>query len=447
MSASPPPGTSRRGFLSRAALASGALVLPTGLFTLVGGSGCASTSRRTDHYFIFYLMVGGWDLMFTTDPVNNKEGFYRPYDDDDIVMAGDLRLGPAMKALLPFQHKMGILKGIYVDALNHPQARFRMVTGKFKPPGNHVTAPSVQTLIAQARGAAYQLPNLSSDQLRPATFRGDVSDLRLEPVRVSSIEQLQALTNIKGDVAKSRREIEETLRAKDALTAKRWQTSSSSDLAERFGAFADLERDLSQSDYRKRVAASSTVVEEANRALGKTVDRTQRQVKLAVEAVHQDLAPVITVGTGEFDSHSRGEYASHPAACMKGIASVADIAHGLDAISTGDGRTLLDLTTIIVTSEFSRTPSRNELGGKHHWPTNSMLFIGKGVRRNPSGQPNVFGVVDDNLVAQAVNPHNGSTKKGVDLLDMSHGLATVLALGGIDPGPLLGQEPIVALLA
>ena len=204
--------TTRRGFLSRTALSAGALVLPSGLFTLMAG-GCSSSARRTDHYFIFYLMVGGWDLMFTTEPGSVKEGFYRPFDDDDIVMAGDLPLGPAMKALLPFQDRLGILKGIHVDALNHPQARFRMVTGKFKPPGNHVAAPSVQTLIAQARGGGYELPNLSSDQLRPATFRGDVSDLRLEPVRVSSIDQLKALTNLRGDISKSRKDIEEVLKS------------------------------------------------------------------------------------------------------------------------------------------------------------------------------------------------------------------------------------------
>ena len=45
-----------------------------------------------------------------------------------------------------------------------------------------------------------------------------------------------------------------------------------------------------------------------------------------------------------------------------------------------------------------------------------------------------------------INARNGSTKRGVDVLDMSHGLATVLALGGLDPGPLLGQDPIVVLL-
>lgn len=439
---------SRRSFLSRTALTAGALALPSGSLLTLGG--CSSSSRRTDHYFVFYLMVGGWDLMFTTDPVARKDGFYIPYDDDDLVMAGDLRLGPAMKPLLPFSQKLGILKGIYVDALNHPQARFRMVTGRFKPPGNRVSSPSVQTLIAQhaqsRNGGAYELPNLSSDALRPATFRGDVDDLRLEPVRVSSVDQLKGLTTLKGDVAKHRKDIEEALREKDALATKRWTTASSSDLAQRFETFANLERDLAQSDYRERVRASTSVVDDARGAIGAAGDRQSRQVKLAIEAIKQDLAPIVTVGSGEFDAHSRGEYASHPQAIQRGISAVADIAHGLDAVDAGGGRTLLDMTTIVVTSEFSRTPSRNELGGKHHWPTNSMLLLGKGVRRNKNGQPRVFGAVDENLVAQAINPRNGSTKKGADVLDMSHGLATVLALAGIDPGPVLGQDPIVDLL-
>lgn len=433
----------RRRFLSRTALSAGALVLPSGLLTLMGG-GCSDAGRRTDHYFIFYLMVGGWDLMLTTDPVARKDGFYIPYDDDDVVTAGDLRLGPSMKALLPYQDRLGILKGIYVDALNHPQARFRMVTGKFKPPGNHIASPSVQTLIAQHKGAAYELPNLSSDALRPATFRGDVPDLRLEPVRVSSVDQLRGLTSLKGDLSSSRRDIEAALRAKDALTTQRLSTGS--ELPARFEAFANLERELAASNYRERVKASTSVVDDAKASVGGGGDRVSKQVKLAVEAVKQDLAPVVTVGSGEFDSHSRGEYASHAAAVTRGINAVADIADGLDSVSIGGGRTLLDMTTIVVTSEFSRTPSKNELGGKHHWPTNSMLLLGKGVARTQSGQPRVVGVVDENLVAVPVNPRNGSTKRGADLLDMSHGLATVLAMAGIDPGSAMGQEPVLDLL-
>jgi hypothetical protein len=438
--------STRRGFLSRAALAGGALALSSGLYSLVGG-GCASSTsvkRRTDHYFVFYFMVGGWDLMFLTDPVARKEGFWIPYDDDDVVSAGGVRMGPAMKPLLPYAHRMALLKGIYCDSLNHPQSRFRMVTGHFKPPGD-VVAPSVQTLIAQKLGQAYELPNLSGDQLRPATFRGDVPDLRLEPVRVSSIDQLQGLTRIKGDVSKYRRDVEEALRKKDALTAQQWKTSSSSDLAPSFAAFADLQRNLAQSDYKQRVDGAASLVEGAQQAIG--ANRVGAQVRLAVEAVAQDLAPVVTVGTGEFDSHTKSEYASHPEAVMRGIKAVADIVKGLDGHKLDDGRSLLDMTTVVVTSEFSRTPSKNELGGKHHWPTNSMIFLGKGLKPGRNGAPRVFGAVDENLVALPINPQNGSLRRGADHLDMSHGLATVLATAGIDPAVAIGQDPIPDLLA
>lgn len=442
-------GMHRRGFLHRAALAGGALVLPSGLLTLSGGglTGCtdASSKRRTDHYVVFYLMVGGWDLMLTTDPVERKAGFFVPYDDDDIQRWGDVRVGPAMAPLHPFVDRLTLLRGVYVDALNHPQARFRMVTGQFKPPGNYVAAPSVQTLIAQARSSDYHLPNLSSDALRPAVFRGEVEDERLEPVRVSSIGQLRGLSTIKGNVSKYRREIEEALQARDALTTKHWETDqSSSTLPAEFEKFASLERSTAASRFPERLSRAQTTSRGAD---GKRPTRVDKQVDLAVEAIRQDLAPVITVGTGEFDSHTRYEYGRHPEAVARGIRGVADIARGLQETVLDDGRNLLDLTTIVVTSEFSRTPSRNELGGKHHWPTNSFLLLGKGLRRGPKGEPRVFGSVDESLVAEAINPRNGSRRQGADLVDMSHGLATVLALAGLDPAKAIQQEPILPLLA
>ena len=434
----------RRGFLSRAALAGGALVLPSGLLTTVGG-GCAPTSlqRRTDHYFVFYFMIGGWDLMLSTDAVRPKDGLWIPYEEDEVVTVGDHRFGPAMQPLVPFMDKMGILKGIYVDALNHPQARFRMVTGRFKPPGNNVPTPSVQTLIAQVKGAGYELPNLSSDQLRPASFRGDIPDQRLEPVRVSSIDQLRGLVGLKGDVARYRKEVEEALRKKDALTTREW---GDGELARAFEGYADLSRDLSQSDYRQRVKNASSVVEGATQAMAPKADVAGRQIRLAVEAVRQDLAPCITIGSGEFDAHIKTEYAGHPTAVKNGFKNVAAICQGLQDTVLDDGTTLLDRTTVVVGSEFSRTPSKNELGGKHHWPTNSWLFIGKGVRRAGPGMPFVFGQTDDSLRAVPVNPQTGSTKRGTEDLEMTHGLATILAMAGIDPVPHVRQEPIGPLL-
>ena len=426
----------RRSFLTNAALAGGALVLPSGaLVASLSTLGCSPPiKRRTDHYFVFYFMVGGWDLMLATDPVKHQEGFLVPYDDEDIIDHGAHRFGPAMKPLLAHTEQMAVLRGIYVDALNHPQARFRMATGRFKPPGNLVTTPSVQTLLARELGLSYELPNLSSDALRPATFRGDEPNRLLEPVRIASIDQLKGMVTVRGDIADYSDEIAKAIARKDQLTRKGYEGI---DLATDFGEFADLARALAGSDYRDRVNAMKS---------SRTDNRWAKQAEMAVEAIRLDVAPVITIGSGEFDSHTRGEYMSHANAVTRGFRTVADIVAGLKRTTDDDGRSMFEKTTIVVTSEFSRTPSRNELGGKHHWSTNAMVLLGKGIRRSKNG-PTVFGEVDEGLYHVPVNPRNGSTRNGAEDIDMAHGLATVLATAGLNPAALIGQDPIPDLLA
>jgi hypothetical protein len=429
--------TTRRGFLTRAALAGGALVLPGGgLLTSVG---CApgEMARRTNHYFIFYFMMGGWDLVLHTDPVPAQgDTVWIPYDKNDVIEVGAHKLGPTFKPLVPFVDKMAILRGIYVDALNHPQARIRMCTGRFKPPGPRPTVNSIQAIIAEKVGAEYEIPNLSSDTLRPSTFRGDGADERLEPLRVASVEQLRGMVGWKGDVGAYRRDIERALRAKDEMFAR---DNAEAQVAQDFRSYANLARDALDSSYPARVKNIGGGLPGES--------RTSKNARLAVEAVRQDLAPVITVGSGEFDSHTRSQYASHQASVLRGMRTVAEIAQGLEDHPMPGNKTLLDHTTIVVTSEFSRDPTKNELGGKHHWSANSMIFIGKGIRRS-RGEPTIVGACDDGVNPIPMNPDNGSFKRGTELIEMQHGLASILAMIGVDPYPHFGAfDPIVPLLA
>lgn len=426
---------SRRSFLTTAALGGGALVLPGGGLLTSVGCAPATRERRTQHYFVFYFMMGGWDLVLTTDPVPARgDQVWIPYDTDDVVEVGAHRFGPAFKPLLPFVDKMAVLRGISCDALNHAQARIRMCTGRLKPPGPRPVVDSIQSILAAKIGADYEIPNLSSDTLRPATFRCTDTDVRLEPMRVASVEQLKGLVGRKGDVSKYRREFEEILRQKDAMCA---EQHAGIEVPEDLLSYAELRGALG-SDYPARVAGAGTSL------LGE--DRAAKNARLAVEAIRQDLAPVVTVGSGEFDAHTRSQYASHAGAVMRGMETVAAIARGLEGHKMAGNTTLLDHTTIIVTSEFSRDPQKNELGGKHHWPGNTMIFIGKGIQRS-RGQPTVAGATDDGVNPLPMNPSNGSLGKGTETIGMQHGLATVLAMVGIDPAPHFGAvEPVQPLL-
>ena len=57
-----------------------------------------------------------------------------------------------------------------------------------------------------------------------------------------------------------------------------------------------------------------------------------------------------------------------------------------------------DKTTVLVGSDFGRTPYYNGGNGKDHWPVTSMLAMGKGVAGN-----SVIGGTDANVNALPVN--------------------------------------------
>jgi uncharacterized protein (DUF1501 family) len=54
----------------------------------------------------------------------------------------------------------------------------------------------------------------------------------------------------------------------------------------------------------------------------------------------------------------------------------------------------MDNTTILINSEFVRTPQLNAGSGTDHWPSASAILLGKGVQDNT-----VIGRTDDNAQA------------------------------------------------
>ncbi len=443
------PQLDRRRLLSSLAMSS--LALPA---LSLGLPGCSRTDydsfvledlpsftrQRAPHYFVFYFLMGGWDLVSLTEPRAPGPKMSVPYRQDEVFEYGGHRLGPAMKPLVPFMDKMAVLRGLKATALNHPQARFQLVTGHFREPGQQPAA-SIQTRLGDIIGRGYPIPNLSSDGLRPATFLGDY-DPHLEPLRVGDMWELRGLSRPRGEVRDHESLVMDAIRKRDRAFA---ESHADHPLVAEFAENAELARQVAESDFRRRVADFEKMRFE-NTDLLKKDSRHGRQAHLAVETIRNDLAPVITAGSGEFDAHNSHDYRSHHRAIARASETVAAICQGLEEHRTSDGKTLLDRTTVVVTSEFSRQPWINELGGKHHWDANAVFFIGKGVRGTKGGLTMV-GECDDNLFPQPLNPATGKPDDGADTVTNGHFLSTVLAMAGIDPGEHFEAAPIQALIA
>jgi hypothetical protein len=103
-----------------------------------------------------------------------------------------------------------------------------------------------------------------------------------------------------------------------------------------------------------------------------------------------------------------------------------------------NGGTLLDETTVVVISEMGRAPGLNTTGGKDHWTFTSAMLIGAGIR---GGQ--VIGGFDDSFLGVPVDLSSGEVSEGGALLTPANLGATLLSLGGLDPGLI---APIQAAL-
>ena len=110
----------------------------------------------------------------------------------------------------------------------------------------------------------------------------------------------------------------------------------------------------------------------------------------------------------------------------------------LDARSGPAGGRLSDETTVVVLSEMGRAPWINLHDGKDHWTWTSAILIGGGVRGD-----RVLGGIDGAGVGLPVDPTTGAPSGSGQRLTSAHLGASLLALGGVDPGPILpGVTPL-----
>jgi uncharacterized protein (DUF1501 family) len=106
------------------------------------------------------------------------------------------------------------------------------------------------------------------------------------------------------------------------------------------------------------------------------------------------------------------------------------------------GGTMLDQTTVVVTSEFSRTPMLNGTNGKDHHPWASYLLIGKRVRPAVT-----VGRTDSNQEGMTVDFSTGLPSATGQVIDVANMVAGLMTLMGANAETYLpGVTPVTAFI-
>jgi uncharacterized protein (DUF1501 family) len=127
-----------------------------------------------------------------------------------------------------------------------------------------------------------------------------------------------------------------------------------------------------------------------------------------------------------------------------------DVFTYLDALLTGLQQqpglvapTLLDETTVVVCSEFGRTPELNGDNGKDHHPWTSMILAGRNVHGGTT-----VGLTDANQEGVKVKLATGMPDDGgvvLDVTNMVAGLVTLMGANSADYLPTVA--PFTAMIA
>jgi uncharacterized protein (DUF1501 family) len=397
------------------------------------GRGVAAAAAAP-HFLVTIFCDGGWDVTQTLDPHSPTD----TTDGIDVDVPGQpvsqlTTVGPityvsnsvARPAVDTFfarwATRTAVVNGINTRSTSHDQSRQLVLTGYLDP-----TRADFAVMAAHHTGADLPLPHLL---LSGPSFGGPFAGLS---GRVGG--QLRTVLNY--DRIPGRIEENDAQMAVSALgeayvqqaLAQQEQLEGASALKGRLAQFSDAN---ARGDRLVRLASSLP------RGNG---DGAQLAASLGA-AFRAGMTTSVTIdGEGGFDTHSNNEDQSGR---WDNLFSFLDALVGGLSTQTGlVSPSLLDETTVVVVSEFGRTPELNGDNGKDHHPFTSVLLCGKNVR------PGTFGLTDGEQEGVKVDFATGRASDTGLVVDVQNVVAGILSLVGANSAEYLASvRPFTAMVA
>ncbi len=412
---------SRRNLLEIVSLAAGGLALRT---TPLGTAYAASPEP---HFLILAYFGGAWDQLLALDPrdatlpaykigTNNKTptGIFPAYSEDTgaymkgvldqtqgrgildnraVASLKNLSFGPAVHANM-FAHAddLSIIRGVNMDTLTHEVGRRYFLTGK-PPRGITANGSSLTTVVAgQNGGAGYPLTNLSiraesyNDRYpayaSPIGANGfaDVRNVILPvgPLTAASDEALKRFEAAADSCEAQGLNVTQLVDTyRDSRTQARKMTGNS-ELANKFNFSATA----TDPDVLALYAAFG--LDPTSKTFGGEINGAKGRAALAAQAITGGTTQVVslTMNDDNLDDHFDMFRQQLPSQNI-GWQALGSLLTFLKskAIRPG-GPSYYERTTLLVFSEFARTPMVNVRDGRDHHLVNSCLIKGPGLKGN-----------------------------------------------------------------
>lgn len=429
-------------------------LLGAGAFAAVAPTVRLLADEPVERRFVSLYFNGGWDVLLGPDArrPGTYEGLHTGYDllDPAFRSPMDVRLGEqtalwgaAMGALTargagdeaPHSSLCTLFKSVNMNTVAHPAGRAYVNT--FRSPSGVVPRGSSFGTVMATGGNLHEglvLPNVSIGM--PSFNEGYAPDytgvrtstapaiLDLLQPRETLDDATEALLRAAQDAAESCvGRAYEGRRPADDLRESRERVRRL--LSEDVGRLFDLRADTPEArELRGRYGLS--VADAADPRDPRVVAAITGQ--LLATGLSRSVSAQIQRG---MDTHNTNWQTTQGPRLRDGFDAIARLLWDLRRDDPN-----LERTTVIVHSEFSRTPKINGTGGRDHWFANSVLVFGGGLRRGVVGATR-----EENLGLQRTNLVTGEPDEGGTMLQPEHIAATLAMSHGLDPS-IFRTEPL-----
>lgn len=462
------PLLARRSLLKAAAGFTGA--------NLFGGLSFKAFAQATalapaDHCFVFAYFFGGWDVLLSLDP-RDPDVFTADRLSETRIIPGysllstdssfpttvvqpvgsNIAFGPAIGRMQNHFDLMAVVRGLNMATVAHEVGYRYFLTGK-EPNGASARGSSTATEIVGQMKPAVPVPNIAyniesyNDRFpgsANATRVSNSDDLLLtlapSPTAIDSEIERQ-LVDLQGRRISCEADLYDSRGLVSQYRASQSQMHAVlSAQLDRYFRFEDSASD--SATVRAEKSALRTLYglqpEGSNNPRTSAASRAALVATALKRGVSQCVSMNITAG---LDTHF-GPQLTHATNQRLGWNALADLVTDLRNSPHPAGGHFMDHTTILVFSEFSRTPLLNAAGGRDHHITNSCMLLGKGIKHNI-----VFGKSGDVGLSAGIIDHTTGkpSPAGFQILP-DHIIATVLKAAGIDSS-ITRVNPLTGLLA
>lgn len=394
--------------------------LGTALAAFTTGATPAQQQRR----FVFIHARGGWDPLCVFAPKFGASAIDMEPEAAPVTV-GNFQLvdHPARPSTVPFFQAYGdqilLVNGINTRSVNHETCLTVVLTGQTSDSGT-----GWPTALAVADTSKYYMPHLV---FGGTAFPGD------QTVYVSRAEGFVQQA-INGEVL-AFADQPSTIPGKGARgRLDTFLEQRANELSQKHGLGMTDDQKIAFERGHDLVAA-----EVINFPPG---DAMQARMASAVQALADDVTRCASIASGfAWDTHPDNSLQS---GLFEGLFGDLDgLLKLLASTPAPEGGMLSESTTVVVMSEMARTPAFNATNGRDHWPFTSAMIIGPGVTGGRT-----IGGYTDLYAGIGVDPKSGDQDPSRTGIDAKTFGATLLALGGVDPGSYAsGGEVIEGVLA